>query len=154
MTVVIHRLDPTLPLPTYATAGSVAFDFVTRTTTVIQPKSCGLIPGNVIITTPPGYALLIVPRSSLPRKKTLLFPHSVGIIDQDYCGPGDEVMIQVMNFGEEPVTVERGERIAQGIFVKMERAEWTETPPQAKTRGGFGSTDMPKRILISQSSSS
>lgn len=140
MQVPLHRLDPTLPLPAYATAGSVAFDFVTRETTVIQPKTLGLVPGNVIIETPQGYALLIVPRSSLPRKKTLMFPHSIGIIDQDYCGPGDEVMIQVYNFGEAPVTVERGERIAQGIFVKCEQATWVEASPQAKTRGGFGST--------------
>ena len=138
--VNIQRVDLTLPLPTYETDGAVAFDFVTRETTVIQPKTLGLIPGNVIIETPPGYALLIAPRSSLPRKKTLMFPHSIGIIDQDYCGPGDEVMIQVYNFGETPVTVERGERIAQGMFVKCERAEWVETTMGAKTRGGFGST--------------
>lgn len=159
MQVALHRLDPTLPLPTYETAGAVAFDFVARATTVIQPKTLGLVPGNVIVETPQGYALLISPRSSLPRKKTLMFPHSIGIIDQDYCGPGDEVMIQVYNFGEEPVTVERGERIAQGIFVKMERAEWIESQPRAKTRGGFGSTGTeachlcPPSLTYSQSSS-
>lgn len=142
----IQRVDMGLPLPTYETAGAVAFDFVTRETTVIQSKTLGLVPGNVIIETPKGYALFIVPRSSLPRKKTLMYPHSIGIIDQDYCGPGDEVMIQVWNFGDTPVTVERGERIAQGIFVKMERAEWVETDVRAKTRGGFGSTDTKKGI--------
>lgn len=138
--VNIHRRDSSLPLPVYETAGAVAFDFVTRATTVIQPKMFGLIPGNVVIETPLGYALFIVPRSSLPRKKTLMFPHSIGIIDQDYCGPGDEIMIQVYNFGEEAVTVGRGERIAQGIFVKCEQATWVETGIRAKTRGGFGST--------------
>lgn len=145
MRVSLHHRDPSLPLPTYETAGAVAFDFVTRETTTIQPKTLGLIPGNVIIETPPGYALLIAPRSSLPRKKTLMFPHSIGIIDQDYCGPGDEIMIQVFNFGEMSVTVERGERIAQGMFVKTEQAEWVETEIHAKTRGGFGSTDKEKR---------
>ncbi len=140
MRASLHRLDPSLPLPTYETTGAVAFDFVTRETTIIQPKTLGLIPGNVIIETPKGYALLITPRSSLPRKKTLMFPHSIGIIDRDYCGPGDEVMIQVYNFGEAPVIVERGERIAQGIFVKCEQATWVETTMGAKTRGGFGST--------------
>lgn len=140
--VNIHRRDRSLPLPTYETPGAVAFDFVTRETTVIQPKTLGLVPGNVIIETPKGYALLITPRSSLPRKKTLLFPHSIGIVDQDYCGPGDEIMIQVYNFGEEPVTVERGERIAQGMFVKIGQATWIETKENMqKTRGGFGSTD-------------
>lgn len=152
--VNVQQIDPTLPLPTYQTSGAVAFDFVTRATTVIAPKTLGLIPGNVIVETPPGYALLIVPRSSLPRKKTLLFPHSIGIIDQDYCGPGDEIMIQVWNFGEAPVTVERGERIAQGIFVKIEQAEWVEHAPRTKTRGGFGSTDITVSLPRLQPSSS
>lgn len=152
----MQRIDRSLPLPAYETAGAVAFDFVTRATTVIQPKTLGLVPGNVVIETPPGYALLIAPRSSLPRKKTLMFPHSIGIIDQDYCGPGDEIMIQVYNFGEEAVTVERGERIAQGIFVKCEQATWVEASPQTKTRGGFGSTDKKRLepLTYSQSSSS
>jgi len=137
----IHRIDPTLPLPPYSTKGAVAFDLSAREDTTIQPQEIGLIPSNIIVEIPEGYALFLAPRSSLPRKKCLMFPHSIGIIDQDFCGPEDEIQIQVYNIGKDPVTIERGERIAQGVFVKMERAEWKEvTVVSAATRGGFGST--------------
>lgn len=141
MQVHIQRVDPTLPLPQYHTGGAVGFDLITRETTVIAPGTIGLVPGNVIVKVPEGFALLIVPRSSLPRKKALVCPHSLGIIDQDYHGEKDELFVQVQNVSQEPVTVERGERIAQGIFVKAERAEWIEVDSHGKeTRGGFGST--------------
>jgi dUTP pyrophosphatase len=86
--------------------------------------------------------LLLTLRSSTPRKKGLLKPHGVGVVDQDYCGPEDEIKIQVYNFTEEAVTVERGEKIGQGIFVRIDQVEWNETEFLEKTsRGGFGSTD-------------
>ncbi len=141
MKVQIQRVDPTLELPQYQTAGAAAFDFVTRQTTVIEPGAMGLVPGNVIVKVPEGYALLVLPRSSLPRKKGLVCPHSLGLIDQDYHGPKDEIFVQVKNVTDKPVTVERGERIAQGLFVKIDRAEFIEVDGHgAETRGGFGST--------------
>ena len=141
MQVSIQRIDATLPLPGYQTAGAVGFDIVTRETTVIEPGTIALVPGNVIVKVPAGYALFIVPRSSLPRKKGLSFPHSVGIIDQYYHGEKDELLVQVRNDSTASVTVERGERIAQGIFVKTEQAQWQEVDSHgAATRGGFGST--------------
>lgn len=141
MQVSIQRIDVSLPLPQYHSAGAIGFDIVTRETTVIEPGKIGLVPGNVIVRVPEGYALLIVPRSSLPRKKGLVCPHSIGVIDQDYHGPEDELMIQVQNITDKPVTVERGERIAQGLFVKVERAAWEEVDGHgASSRGGFGST--------------
>ncbi len=141
MNVTIQRIDTTLPLPEYASNGAVGFDLVTRETTVIEPGAIALVPGNVIVKVPEGYALLIVPRSSLPRKKGLVCPHSVGVIDLDYHGPKDEVMVQVQNIKNEPVTVERGERIAQGLFVRVDKAQWQEVDGHgAESRGGFGST--------------
>jgi dUTP pyrophosphatase len=141
MRVTLQRVDPSLPLPSYATAGSAAFDFITRQTTVIAPKSFGLVPGNVIVKVPDGFALLVMPRSSMPRKKGLVCPHSIGLIDHDYHGPKDEIFVQVYNVTDASVTVERGERIAQGLFVKIDRAEFEEVDDHgAKTRGGFGST--------------
>ena len=69
-------------------------------------------------------------------------PHGLGVIDQDYCGPKDELKIQVHNFTHQTVKVERGEKIAQGLFVKCAQAEFTEIEVvENKTRGGFGSTD-------------
>ncbi|WP_376797179.1 dUTP diphosphatase [Thermogemmatispora sp.] len=138
--VAIKRVDPTLPLPTYATPGSVGFDLLCREDTEIAPRDLGFVPGNVIVRTPPGYLLLVTLRSSTPRRKGLLIPHGVGIIDQDYCGEGDELLIQVYNFRDEPALVRRGERIAQGIFVPVALACWQETTALGPGRGGFGST--------------
>ncbi|MBI3332185.1 dUTP diphosphatase [Candidatus Peregrinibacteria bacterium] len=141
MKVHIQRVDPTLPLPKYETAGAIGFDLITRETTVIEAGKIGLVPGNVIVRVPEGHALIILPRSSLPRKKALVCPHSLGVIDQDYHGPKDEIFVQVQNVSDHPVTVERGERIAQGLFVRVDRAEWEEVDGHgAETRGGFGST--------------
>lgn len=141
MQVSIQRIDATLPLPDYQSAGAVGFDLVTRVTTVVEPGKIALVPGNVIVKVPEGHMLLIVPRSSLPRKKGLVCPHSIGVIDCDYHGPKDEVMVQVQNVTDAPVTVERGERIAQGLFVRVDRAEWSEVQDHgADSRGGFGST--------------
>lgn len=141
MQVHVQRIDPSLPLPRYESNGAVGFDIVTRETTVIEPGAIALIPGNVIVRVPEGYALLIVPRSSMPRKKGLVCPHSLGVIDGDYHGETDEILVQVKNVTDAPVTVERGERIAQGLFVKIDTAEWVEVDGHgAASRGGFGST--------------
>ena len=141
MHIRIVRIDKTLALPRYESNGAVGFDLITRETTVIEAGAIALVPGNVIVAVPSGYALLIIPRSSLPRKKALVCPHSIGVIDQDYHGEKDEILVQVQNISDAPVTVERGERIAQGIFVKVETAQWEEVEHHgAESRGGFGST--------------
>ncbi len=141
MHVKIHRIDPGLPLPAYETAGAVGFDFVAREECVIEPRSLGLIPGNVVIAVPEGYMLIVASRSSAPKKKGLLTPHGIGIIDHDYCGPTDEIKVQVYNFCDQPVTVARGEKIAQGVFVKIEKFTFEEVAEMTKeSRGGFGST--------------
>lgn len=139
--VEIHRVDTSLPLPRYATAGAVGFDLVCRVETTIGPGETALLPSNVIVRTPPGYMLLVVARSSTPRRLGLVVPHGVGIIDQDYCGPEDEILLQVQNVRPEPVTVPRGERLAQGIFVRVATARWREVErPDGPSRGGFGSS--------------
>lgn len=143
MSVEVYRIDKTLELPQYETPGSFGFDFLARETIHIAPKSLGMIPGNLIIKCPDNLALLILPRSSTFRKTGLMFPHSIGLIDQDYCGGNDEIMIQVFNFGDTVVTVNRGDKIAQGMFVKTESITFTEVPKEflGQSRGGFGSTD-------------
>lgn len=142
MKVQIHRIDKTLDLPKYETQGSFAFDFLAREDTEINPGKVGLIPGNVIVKCPENLALLILPRSSTYRKTGLLFPHSIGLIDRDYCGGKDEILIQVLNFTEETIHIKKGDRIAQGLFVKTEKIEFEEThTPEETSRGGFGSTD-------------
>lgn len=141
--VKITRVDSALPLPAYESAGAVGFDFLAREEVTIAGRSISLIPGNVRVGVPEGYMLLVSLRSSAPRKKGLLMPHGVGVIDRDYCGPEDEIHIQVYNFTDQPVTVHRGDRIAQGIFVRTDTVEWQEVAQiKSESRGGFGSTGL------------
>lgn len=142
MKVRIKRVDKSIPLPKYETDGSVGFDLICRESAEIAPQEIVLIPGNVIVETPPGYMLMICMRSSTPRKTGLMMAQSVGIVDNDYCGEEDELKIQVYNFTDEVVTIERGSRIAQGVFVRVDTAEWNEVDQMStESRGGFGSTD-------------
>ena len=141
MKVKFKRIDKSLPLPIYHTAGAVAFDLMARVDMTVEPRGLALIPANLIVQIPAGYALLVASRSSTPRKHGLSMPHGIGVIDQDYCGEGDELLIQVFNFTDKPVIVNRGTRVAQGLFVRTDRAEFEEVETlEDKTRGGFGST--------------
>ena len=142
MRVHVSRIDPSLPLPAYQTAGSVAFDLSPRVDAIIAPNAVVLVPANLIVEVPKGYVLLIAGRSSLP-KRGLVLANSIGVIDQDYHGPQDELRLQLRNITDQPVTVQRGDRLAQGFFVPVERTEWQEIQLEdvtAASRGGFGST--------------
>lgn len=141
MRVAITRIDPSLPLPSYATGGATGFDFYCRLDTGVLPGQIARIPANVIVAVPAGYTLLVALRSSTPLRRGLLIPHGVGIIDQDYRGPNDEIQIQVYNFSSAPVTVRRGDRIAQGLLLPAPHVTWEEVPPETNaSRSGFGST--------------
>lgn len=141
MKVKIKRIDKSLPLPIYESAGAAGFDLLVRETTVVEAKEIALVPSNLIIAVPEGYMLMVASRSSTPRKTGLSLPHGIGIIDHDYCGPADEIKIQVYNFTDRTVTIPKGEKIAQGVFVKINRCDWEEVEEAAeKSRGGFGST--------------
>lgn len=140
MKVRIKTIGDT-PLPQYETSGAVAFDLRAREETVIEPKSLGLVPTGLVIDIPEGYAMLLASRSSTPKKKGLLMPHGMGIIDQDYNGDEDENYLQYFNFTDEPVTIEKGERCGQAMFVRVDRAEWMQVQEMGgESRGGFGST--------------
>ena len=141
MAVKIKRIDKDLPLPVYETAGSVGFDILARESVTVAAGSLALIPGNIIVEVPAGYMLMVASRSSTPKKKGLLTPHGIGIIDHDYCGPEDEIKIQVYNFTAEPTVIARGDKIAQGVFVQIDKFEWEEVEEMKwESRGGFGST--------------
>lgn len=142
MRVRIKRIDNNLPLPVYETGGSVGFDIAAREDTEIPPKEISMIPSNLIVEVPKGYMLVVASRSSIPMKKGLAPPHGFGIIDHDYCGPKDEIKVLVYNFTDKPVEISRGDKIAQGVFVRIDKFEWEEVSDiSGESRGGFGSTD-------------
>jgi dUTP diphosphatase len=141
VSVSIHRLDPSVPLPRYETAGAAGFDLSSRTEMTIAPGEVALVPTGLVIEVPDRHFLGIFARSSTPLKRGLMVANGVGIVDSDYCGPKDEIKIEVFNFTAAPVVVRRGDRLAQGVILPYARAEWTETAePTRETRGGFGAT--------------
>jgi len=143
ISVQISRLDKNLPLPNYQTSGSLAFDLYSRLDLQIKPQELIRIPSNLIIKVPQGYALQLIPRSSLFTKKQLIFPHSIGLIDSDFCGKDDEIQLQVLNLSNNLIQIKKGERLAQGLFVKTSQASFQEISQEnllSNSRGGFGST--------------
>jgi dUTP pyrophosphatase len=141
MQVKIKRIDKTLPLPEFKTKGACAIDVYARKTITILPHSLGFIPSNIIIEVPEGYVGLLASRSSTPRKKGLHIPHGMGIMDQDFCGDKDEYIMQVYNPSNNLITIQRGERIGQVCFVKIDKPQFIEVETmENKNRGGFGTT--------------
>lgn len=140
MKIRITRLQPEIELPSYATDGSVAFDLAASVPEVIAPQSLAFIRTGLVIATPPGFALILAARSSLFKKKGLILRNGIGVIDQDFCGQEDELKIILWNATQEPVSIEKGDRLAQGFFVPILKAEWEEGEAQDKSRGGWGST--------------
>lgn len=141
MRLTIKRLDPSLPLPQAATAGAAGFDLAAAHDIDIPPGAVRLVGTGLVVEVPSGWFLGIFARSSTPLKRGLMVANGVGIIDADYCGPADEIKVQVLNFTDAPVTVRRGDRLAQGIVLQAPRVEWNEVAVvTSATRGGFGST--------------
>lgn len=139
--VRISRLRPDVALPEYQTAGAAAFDLAAAVETVVAPGQVALVPTGIAVQVPAGMFLGIFARSSTPLKRGLMVANGVGVVDPDYCGPADEVMIAVLNVTAAPVTVGRGDRIAQGIILEAPRVAWEETTVLgAESRGGFGTT--------------
>jgi dUTP pyrophosphatase len=140
-TVRIRRLDPSVELPAYATAGSAAFDLAASETIVMAPGEVRLVPTGLVIEVPAGMFLGVFARSSTPLKKGLMVANGVGVVDSDYCGPTDEIKVPTINITKGPVEIKKGDRIAQGIFLPAPQIEWEEVSELATTsRGGFGGT--------------
>ena len=138
--VKIKRFDKNIPLPQYKTKGAAAFDLYVRIDVEIPPKEFKYVPLNVAVETPEGYFLLLVARSST-HKKGLWMANGVGVGDPDFSGNDDEYQAVYYNFTDKAVLLEKGERIAQGLFVPREIVVWQEVDNmESKTRGGWGTT--------------
>jgi len=141
ITVRIYRLDASVRLPSYETAGAAGFDLAANADLTVAPGEVTLVPTGLVIEVPAGHFLGVFARSSTPLRRGLMVANGVGVVDSDYCGPKDEIKIEVLNFTSAPVAIKRGDRLAQGIIIPYARAEWQEAAPERPTRGGFGSTD-------------
>lgn len=141
MKIRVRRLHPHVSLPAYHTNGSAAFDLAASEPVSVAPGEMTLIPTGLVIEVPPGMFLGVFARSSTPLKRGLVVANGVGIVDSDYCGPRDEVRIAVLNVTSAQVTINRGDRIAQGVILPAPRVSWEEVGElKASSRGGFGAT--------------
>ena len=141
MRLKIRRLDPTVPLPTYGTDEAAGFDLAAAHDVRVAPGQIALVRTGLVIEVPTGHFLGIFARSSTPLKRGLMVANGVGVIDPDYSGPNDEVMVPVLNFTSGDVQVTRGDRLAQAIVLPAPRVSWQEvTQIRETTRGGFGTT--------------
>lgn len=139
--VRIRRLQQNARIPSYETPGAAAFDLAAAEDLVVPPGEVRLIPTGLVVEVPAGMFLGVFARSSTPLRRGLMVANGVGVVDPDYCGPEDEVKIQVLNFGKEPVQIRAGDRIAQGIFLPSTRVTWDEVEAlRPDSRGGFGAT--------------
>ena len=131
-----------LPLPVYATEGSAGADIAAcvETPVVLHPRERASIGTGLRIALPEGYEAEIRPRSGLAARHGLTLLNAPGTIDADYRG---EIRILLVNLGDAPVTIGRGDRIAQMLVRPVARARFEEAtvlPPTGRGEGGFGHT--------------
>ena len=131
-----------LPLPSYATVDAAGLDLLAAVAEPIElaPGARRLVPTGISIALPPGYEAQLRPRSGLALKHGVTLLNSPGTIDADYRG---EVGVILINLGEVPFRLQRGDRIAQLVIAPVARLAWRESetlPESARGPGGFGST--------------
>src|SRR5262245_10239432 len=144
VTVRITRLPGArgLPLPARATAGAAGFDLhaALEHELVLEPGERALVPTGFAIAVPDGYEAQVRPRSGLALRHGLVLPNAPGTIDADYRG---EVSVIVLNAGRDPITLHRGDRIAQMVIAPVSHARFVEVESldeTARSAGGFGHT--------------
>ena len=139
--ILIKRLDPTVPLPSYAKAGDAGADLATRIDFTINPGERMLVPTGISIALPNGFVALVHPRSGLAIKHGISMVNTPGTID---AGSRGELQVILINHDlTQPVSFKKGDRIAQLVIQKVERADFVEVsdlPGSDRSSGGFGST--------------
>lgn len=139
--VLITRLDPSVPVPQYAKAGDAGADIVSRVDITLQPGERALVPTGIAIALPDGYVALVHPRSGLAIKHGVTMVNAPGTVDAGYRGELHCIMIN--HDPKEAITFHKGDRIAQLVIQKVERAEFIEVenlPGSGRGADGFGST--------------
>ena len=139
--VLITRLDESIPLPTYAKGGDAGADIVSRIDITLKPGERALVPTGISIALPDGYAAFVHPRSGLAIKHGVTMVNAPGTVDAGFRGELQCIMIN--HDPLESITFKKGDRIAQLVIQKVERAEFVEVkdlPGSGRGTGGFGST--------------
>jgi len=140
LTVPVLRVDPGLPLPAYARADDAGLDLYAAEAVTLKPGARALVPTGIALAIPTGFAGFVLPRSGLALRHGLSLLNTPGLIDAGYRG---EIKVLLVNHGEAPVTLERGDRVAQLVIQRVEHVALAPVPAlPASTRGagGFGST--------------
>lgn len=139
--VLITRLDESIPLPNYAKGGDAGADIVSRIDITLKPGERALVPTGISIALPDGYAAFVHPRSGLAIKHGVTMVNAPGTVDAGFRGELQCIMIN--HDALESITFKKGDRIAQLVIQKVERAEFVEVkelPGSGRGTGGFGST--------------
>lgn len=139
--IQVRRLDPDVPLPSYAHPGDAGADLVTTVDVELAAGERAVVPTGLAIALPDGYAAFVHPRSGLAARCGVSIVNTPGTVDAGYRG---EVKVVLVNLDpREPVTLRRGDRIAQLVVQRVERARFLEVdrlPGSARGEGGYGST--------------
>lgn len=139
--VLISRSDDSVPLPFYAKGGDAGADLTSRIDITLQPGERALVPTGISIALPDGYAAFVHPRSGLAIKHGVSMVNTPGTVDAGFRG---ELQVILINHDRhEAITFHKGDRIAQLVIQKVERAEFVEVeylPGSERGHGGFGST--------------
>jgi dUTP pyrophosphatase len=139
--VAVYQLDPELPLPSYAHPGDAGADLYAATDVELAPGARALVPTGVAIALPEGYVGLVHPRSGLAARLGVTVLNAPGTVDAGYRG---EVKVNLVNHDPDtPAKISRGDRIAQLVVQRVERADFVrvdELPESVRGAGGHGST--------------
>lgn len=139
--IALRMLDPELQVPSYAHEGDAGADLCAREDVTLAPGERVLVPTGVSIALPLGYVGLIHPRSGLATKHGLTVVNAPGTVDAGYRG---ELKVTLLNTDvRTPIVLKRGDRIAQLVIQKVERATFIQVEELDETvrgAGGFGST--------------
>lgn len=139
--VLLLRLDAGVPVPGYAHPGDAGADLVTRVDVVIPPQARATVPTGIAVALPDGYAAFVHPRSGLAARHGLTIVNAPGTVDAGYRG---EIAVTLLNTDvSTPVELHRGDRIAQLVIQRVERARFVEAerlPGSHRGENGFGSS--------------
>ncbi|OQO93995.1 deoxyuridine 5'-triphosphate nucleotidohydrolase [Saccharomonospora piscinae] len=141
MQVLISRVDPDVTVPSYAHPGDAGADLVTTSDVRLEPGERAVVGTGVAVALPDGYAGFVHPRSGLAARTGLSIVNAPGTVDSGYRG---EIRVCLVNLDpREPIALRRGDRIAQLVVQRVERAEFVEVAQLDETvrgAGGYGST--------------